>query len=368
MRQISKNFNIFMIRYNKIKRSGTMKLLILGGTRFLGRALVEESLRRGHEVTLFNRGNNNHIFKDVEALTGDRNGDLSALKGRKWDAVIDTCGFVPHAVAKSAAVLADNIEHYTYISSISVYKNFVNPGIQEDDPVQSLPADQVEEITRGTAGPIYEYYGPLKALCEIEAEKHLPQRVLTVRAGLLVGPFDYTDRLPYWVKRIYEGGKVLCPGNPNRPVQLIDVKDLAAWIIQMVERKITGIYNATGPDYPLTIGHLLEICKQVTGSNAELVWVKEEFLAKHHVQPWIEMPLWIPESFPLPGEKEPWNGFFAIDISKAIEAGLTFRPLEYTIHDIFVWETSRTDGERKAGITLERETKLLEAWIEESLR
>jgi len=336
-----------------------MKVLILGGTRFLGRSLVEEALKRGHEITLFNRGTNKDTFPEVEQLFGNRDGDVSQLKNRKWDVVIDTCGFTPQQIKKIATVLGENIEHYTYISSISVYKDWVPLNITEDYHLQSMPLDKLKEIEEGRISP-YEYYGALKVLCEKEAEKHWPRRVLHVRAGMLVGPYDYTDRLPYWVQRVAQGGKVLVPGRPNRPVQLIDVKDLAIWVFNMAEKRKAGTFNVTGPDYELTIEKLLNSIKFITYSDAEFVWTDEKFLLDHKILPWTEMPFWIPEHFPLEEQTEPWKGTFCISIEKAITAGLSFRPLEDTITDVYKWEKKRQDTERKAGISRQREQELLD--------
>ncbi|MGP4081128.1 SDR family oxidoreductase [Pseudalkalibacillus sp. R45] len=341
-----------------------MKVLILGGTRFLGKALVEEALKRGHEITLFNRGTNKEAFPEVEQLIGNRDSDVSILKNRKWDVVIDTCGFSPHQIKKIGAVLGDNIEHYTYISSISAYKDWIPPHITEDYLLQPMPpADKLKAVEEGKISP-YEFYGELKVLCEKEAEKRWPGRVLHIRAGLLVGPFDYTNRLPYWVQRVAQGGKVLVPGRPDRPVQLIDIKDIATWVFNMAENRKAGTFNVTGPDYELTIEELLNNCKAVTNSDAEFVWAEEQFILKHKVQPWTEMPLWIPEHFPLEGESEPCRGsFFLISIEKAVNAGLSLRPLEDTIFDVDQWERTRKDTERKAGLSREREQELLETWF-----
>ncbi|KKI93573.1 NAD-dependent dehydratase [Bacillus sp. SA1-12] len=341
-----------------------MKVLILGGTRFLGRALVEEALKRGHDVTLFNRGNNKNTFPEVEQLTGNRDGDVSLLANRKWDAVMDTCGFAPHQMKKIAAVLGGNVEHYTYISSISVYKDWIPLNITESYQLQAMPPDdKVKAVEKGEISP-YELYGALKVLCEAEAEKHWPGRVLHIRAGQLVGPYDYTDRLPYWVQRVAQGGKVLVPGRSDRPVQLIDVKDLAAWVFTMAENKKAGTFNVTGPEKQLTIEELLNTCKAVTKSDAKFVWADENFILEHKVQPWTEMPLWIPEHFPLEAETEPWKGAFLINIDKAVNAGLTFRPLEDTIYEVYQWESARQEKERKAGISQEREQELLEIWLQ----
>lgn len=348
---------------NKNEWRKSMKVLIIGGTRFLGKALVAEAMKRGHEITLFNRGTNKEIFPEVEHLIGDRDSDLSLLKNRKWDVAIDTCGFAPHQIKKAAAVLGDNIEYYTYISSISVYKDWIPHNITEDYLLQSMPKDKLKAVEEGSISH-YEYYGALKVLCEAEAEKHWPGRVLHIRAGLLVGPFDYTDRLPYWVQRIEQGGKVMVPGHPDRPVQLIDIKDLATWVFNMAEIRKAGTFNLTGPDYELTMAELLNTCKAVTNSDAEFVWADEQFVLEHKIQPWTEMPLWIPEHFPLEEEKEPWKGSFRISIEKAVAAGLSFRPLEDTIHDVYRWEMDRQDTVRKAGISRDKEQELLKTWFQ----
>lgn len=340
-----------------------MKVLILGGTRFLGRALVEEALKRGHEVTMFNRGTNPEVFPGVEQLIGDRNGDVSQLENRKWDVAIDTCGISPHQIEKIAAVLGDNIEHMTYISSISVYPDWIPLNIAEDYHVHSIPPENVlKEIEEGTVSP-YEYYGGMKVACEVEAEKHWPGRVLQVRAGLLVGSFDYTDRLPYWVHRVAQGGTVLVPGRPERRVQFIDVKDLAAWALNMAENRKAGTFNVTGPGYEMTMAEFLYTCKAVTGSDAEFVWADEQFMLENKVQPWTEMPLWIPEQFALEGASEPWKGSSFIRIEKAVNAGLSFRQLEETVSDIYECVKAK-ETEWKAGISRKREQELLEAWLQ----
>jgi 2'-hydroxyisoflavone reductase len=340
-----------------------MKVLIIGGTRFLGRALTDEALKRGHDVTLFNRGNNPEVFPEVEQLIGDRDRDLSLLENRKWDVVMDTCGFAPHQIKKLAAAVGDQIGHYAYISSISVYKDWIPPLLTEDYQLHSKLTDEVlNAVEEGKVSP-YEYYGQLKVHCENEAEQQWPGRVLHVRAGLLVGAFDYTDRLPYWVKRVAAGGETLVPGRPDRPVQMIDVKDVATWVFDMAEQRKAGKYNVTGPDPKVTMEELLNTCKSVANSDAEFVWASEQFMIDHGVQPWTEMPLWVPEHFALDGETKPWKGASSVSIDKAIRTGLSFRPLEDTIHDIYKWEESREDPDMKAGMLPEREKELLELWF-----
>jgi 2'-hydroxyisoflavone reductase len=324
-----------------------MDVLILGGTGFLGRHLVEAALGSGHRVTLFNRGiKAPDLFPQVETIEGDREVDLSALSGRRWDATIDTCGYVPRVVRAFAKTLADAVDHYTFVSSISVYPDDIVPGANEESPVQELPNPRVEEVTGAT-------YGGLKALCERAVEEEMPRRVLSVRPGLISGPHDPTDRFTYWPRRIAAGGKVLAPDRPERGVQFIDVRDLAAWIIEMAAERRTGTFNATGPDYKLEMGQLLEACK-VVGVEAELIWVSEDFLEEHGVEPFTELPLWVPRKY---------DGLLDADCGKAIEAGLTFRSLSETIEDVLDWDRARPVGtELVAGLTPEREQELLRAW------
>jgi 2'-hydroxyisoflavone reductase len=328
-------------------------VLILGGTGFLGRYLVEAALGEGHRVTLFNRGlSEPELFPEVEKLEGDRDGDLSALRGRRWDAVIDTCGYVPRVVRTSAGVLADAVDHYTFVSSISVYSDDIAAGADEDAPVRGLPDPRVEEVTGET-------YGGLKALCEQAAEEEMPGRVTNVRPGLISGPHDPTDRFTYWPRRISAGGEVLAPDREERAVQYIDVRDLASWIVGMSEEGRTGTFNATGPDYGLTMGRLLEECEAASGAVAELVWVSEDFLEKNGVQPFTELPLWVPRES---------AAMLAIDCSLAIGAGLTFRPLAATIEDVLAFDRARpADRELAAGLKPEREQELLRAWRDATL-
>ena len=338
-----------------------LKLLIIGGTVFLGRALVDAALARGHEVTLFNRGKSNpDLYPNVEKLHGDRLNDLSALKGRRWDVVIDTCGFTPSAVQASTELLADAVEHYTFVSSMSAYSDYSEPGLDENGPLNVMPdGASLDEVTDTT-------YGALKVLCEQAAEKVMPGRVLSIRAGLIVGPHDNIGRFPYWVRRVSQGGEVLAPGRPERPIQIIDVRDLAEWNIRMAEARKAGIYNLTGPDYMLTIAHCLDACKSVSESDATFMWVNDEFLAEQMVGPFNEMPLYLPENQP------EYAGFMFVNCGKAIADGLTFRPLDTTARDTLDWIKSETSaaklGERmlniNAGMAPEREAEVLKAWHE----
>ncbi len=323
-----------------------MRILILGGTIFVGRALAEEALNRGHEITLFNRGKRNPgLFPQVETIIGDRTEDISPLAGRTWDAVIDTCGYLPAIVKKSAEFLSGATNRYVFISSISVYSDFSMPGVDENSPLGVLADPNVTEVTG-------ENYGPLKVLCEQAAQSAMPDRVLTIRPGLIVGPHDPTDRFTYWPVRIAKGGEVLSPDRPDLPVQFIDVRDLAAWTLTMAESASTGIFNADSPAGSLTIGGVLDSCKRKTESDAQFIWASEEFLLANEVAPWSELPLWVPAS---EGE-----GFSLIDCAKAALAGLKCRPLDETVRDTFAWATSRpNDYAMRAGLAPEKEVSVI---------
>ena len=327
-----------------------MKFLILGGTRFLGRHLVDSALARGHEVTLFNRGKSNpDLFLNIETILGDREHDLNKLAGREWDAVIDTSGYVPRIVRFSAQSLERSVKRYVFISSISIYASFSKVGIDENDLVGKIEDESFEEITD-------ESYGPLKALCEKAVQDVFGEdRTLVIRPGLIVGPHDPTDRFTYWPMRIARGGDVLVPEKPDVPVQIIDVRDLSEFIIKLIEENTSGIFNATGPDHELTLGTMLDVSKQVTHSDARFHWAPVEFLVENKVQPWSDMPVWVPDT-------EEDAGFSRVDISKAINAGLTFRPLEETVRDTLEWAKTRTpDHEWRAGLSAEREAQVLAA-------
>jgi len=324
-----------------------MRILIIGGTRFVGRHLVEAALARGHEVTLFNRGiTDPNLFPQVEAVYGDREHDLDKLSGRSWDTVIDVAGYVPRIVRLSAEVLEPNVSRYVFISSLSVYADFRKIGIDESYPVGKIEGESVEEITGET-------YGPLKALCEKAVREIYGERALIVRPGLIVGPHDPTDRFTYWPVRVARGGNVLAPQKPEATTQIIDVRDLSDFIIKLTEENASGVYNATGPEYELTMGKLLEVSKQVSGSDANFNWASVEFLNQNKVEAWSDLPAWIPDD-------EEGVGFARIDISKPIQAGLTFRPLEETVRDTLEWAKTRpVDHEWKAGLTAEREAEVL---------
>lgn len=324
-----------------------MKILILGGTVFLGRHTVEAVLARGHEVTLFNRGQHSpELFPGVEKLRGNRDGDLTALKGRSWDAVIDPSGYVPRIVGDSARLLADAVEHYTFVSSLSAYASFAEPNQNEDAPLATMDDPTVEQITG-------ESYGPLKALSEQAAESAMPGRVAVVRPGLIVGPHDPTDRFTYWPVRVAKGGDLLAPAPSDYPVEFTDVRDLGEWMVRVAEQRIAGVFNASGPGEPATLGGLLETCREISGSDARFVWADDAFLQQNEVQPWSQLPLWI-------GNGPEYDGFSRYDCSRAIAAGLTFRPVAETVAATLEWAQNRpADHAWRAGLAAEQEAELL---------
>ena len=326
-----------------------MTILLLGGTGFLGPHCVDAARARGHTVTLFNRGKTHPgLFPDVEKLQGDRDGNLKSLEGRKWDAVIDTSGYVPRIVNASASLLAPNVKRYLFISTVSVYSDTSKPNMDESGPLEVAPDPKSEEVPK--------YYGALKALSEQAAEAAMPGRVLTIRPGLIVGPGDPTDRFTYWPVRIDRGGDVLCPGNGTDPVQVIDGRDLAEFCIAGLERQATGIVNAVGKPQPMK--EMLEACKTASGSKANLVWVDWKFLEKQEVHPWDDLPAWVPAE----GDSA---GFGTLSSAKAVALGLKYRPTVDIARDTLAWWKSEPEERRKklkAGLSPERETAVLQAW------
>jgi 2'-hydroxyisoflavone reductase len=320
-----------------------MKILILGGTHFLGIHLTEELVHRGHEVTLFNRGTRSVDFP-VQQLKGDRDGNLEALRGGHWDAVIDTSGQLPRVVEQSAQVLSHLASHYTFLSTISVYENFDAFDIGESYPLATMTDPAIEEITEKT-------YGALKALCEKKVQHYFPHRSLIIRSGLLIGPHDPTDRFTYWVRRVTRGGTILAPAHTQ--VQFIDARDLARWIVLMIERQVTGVYNATGPSYDLE--YVLRQCQSATGRQDPIVWVDEEFLTEQGVQDWVELPLWLSKRRCMPG-------FSKISAQHAFQLGLHIRPLKETISSILKWDEARGEPKLQAGLNAQKETTLLAQW------
>jgi 2'-hydroxyisoflavone reductase len=334
-----------------------VKLLVLGGTKFLGRAAVDAALARGHEVTLFNRGETNaELFPEVEKLRGDRDGDLRALEGRGWDAVIDPSGYVPRVVRASTELLAANgVGHYLFVSSISVYSE-LPLDYDESAPLSELEDPASEEIRRD--------YGALKVACERVVEDVFPGGSTLVRAGLIVGPHDPTDRFTYWPVRLARGGEVLAPAPAEQPWQFVDARDLGAWLVRACEERATGPFNATGPVGRTTAGEVLEACRGAAGSDATLTWVDEAFLREREVGEWMELPLWVAQA----GED---GHIHTADIRRVVEAGLTTRPVEETVRDTLAWAATRasrgagtaamgtTEG---VGLDPEKERRLLAEW------
>jgi 2'-hydroxyisoflavone reductase len=340
----------------KEKSRWPMRILVLGGTKFIGVHIVELALQHGHSVTLFNRGKTNaDLFPQLVHLKGDRDAQLGALKGKHWDVVIDDSGYVPRHVRLSAELLAPNVQRYIFISTIGVYANFAAPST-EDSPLSKL-ADETSE-------KVEESYGPLKALCEKAAEKAMPGRVAVVRPGLIVGPRDPTDRFTYWPARAARGGEMLAPNKPSDRTQFIDSRDLAAFVIRLAERRTVGTFNATSPPGMFTMGDV--VSASVTAANSMAhpnpppspVWVPTDFLEKQKIQVMVDIPVWIPA----PGE---YAGLNEASVARALGEGLTIRPLQGTVNDTLAWHLQRPAEERaklRAGLTPERERALLDAW------
>jgi 2'-hydroxyisoflavone reductase len=312
-----------------------MRILVLGGTRFVGRHLVEAARAGGHAVTVFNRGRTPLPWEDVEHRTGDRDrGDLQSLQGGDWDACLDVNGYLPQHVRASAGLLAERVERYAFISTASVYAIPGRPPIDETGTLHAPPADAVDAVAP-------ELYGPLKVACEQEVERAFPGRALIVRPGIVAGPFDPTNRFTWWVERIARGGEVLAPGSPDSPVQLVDGRDLAQFTAALLGRDATGIHNVCG--VPSSFGELLAACAQGTGSDATPTWVSERLLLAAGVEPFDELPLWLPD--------EPDNrAFYSISNARAREAGLELRPLAETAHATWEWLRAVRAGDLPAPI------------------
>ncbi|MBX3145219.1 MAG: NAD-dependent epimerase/dehydratase family protein [Gemmatimonadales bacterium] len=340
-----------------------LRILVLGGTGFIGPHMVRRARERGHTITLFNRGrSNDDLFPDLETLIGDRDGKLDALKGRQWDAVIDTSGYIPRHVRDSANLLKDAARHYLFISTISVYADFNQPGITEDYPGGTMPDPTVEQITGET-------YGPLKVLAEQAVREAFPTGSIIVRPGYIVGPGDSTDRWTYWPVRVARGGEVLAPGQPSDPMSFIDARDLAAFTVHLIEQGNTGTFNAVGPAKPMPTGEVLDRLKAVTNSNATLTWVDAAWLAEQKAT----LPIWNPTT-------GPFAQLHTVSNARAVAAGLTYRSFEETARDTLTWWDGLPEERRNAmrsglrhppalaggpaslAAQMEAEAKLLAAW------
>jgi 2'-hydroxyisoflavone reductase len=332
-----------------------LSLLILGGTGFIGPHTIHAALERGHSITLFHRGQTNPgLYPDLETLHGDRDGALDALAGRRWDVVIDNCGYLPRLVRASTEFLTHQVSHYVFISSISVYADPSIVGLTEESALGRLQNESVEVIDGKT-------YGPLKALCEESVTEIMGGRCTILRPGLIVGPRDKTDRFTYWPVRASRGGEILAPNTPEDPIQIIDARDLAAFIILCAEQRLAGRYNVISPTGELTIGGLLKSCLRVSGQDAVLTWLPAAYLAQRGIEAWTDMPVW---EAPL-GDSA---GMGRVDTARALEAGLRIRNLDDTVKATLAWWNSlpreRTEAALLAGISAEQEARLLAEWHE----
>jgi 2'-hydroxyisoflavone reductase len=337
-----------------------LRILILGGTGFIGPHQVEHALARGHQVTVFNRGRQGNPWAGkVEELIGDRNtGDLAALAGREWDVCIDNPTSLPFWVRDAGKALAGKVGQYIFISTISVYAKNDTPADETDTLEVYKGGDPLGVTPQAFAADVNTLYGPLKAASEAEARRQFGAAVTTVRPGLIVGPGDPTDRFTYWPVRLARGGEVLAPGDGSDPVQFIDVRDLDEWTIRLAEQRAFGIFNATGPDHTLTTAAMLAGVGKAVGGGAKLVWVPASFLDANKVSPWGDMPVWIPG-------KGDSAGFHRRNIGRALAAGLTFRPLETTAADTLAWfkqQPPDRQAKLRAGLSPEREAELLAKW------
>ena len=326
-----------------------LRVLIFGGTGFIGPHFVRVLREGGHKLTLFNRGKRNPgMFPDVETLIGDRNGQVDAIKGRDWDVVIDDSGYLPAQVKLTTGLLKDRVQHYIFVSSISAYADYSVPGIDEDHPVAVLKDPAATTITD-------ENYGALKAACEKIVEETFGKRQTVIRPTYIVGPGDTSDRFTYWPVRTARGGQMLAPGAPSDPIQFIDVRDLADFMRLCVERPISGRYNACNPPGAVTMGELLATARQLSGADTGIVWANAAFLEKHKLVESGEIPIWSP----MTGE---YAGAQLVSSARAVAQGLRFRALETTVRDTLAWHDQRPAAQKeklRAGLTAEREAELL---------
>jgi len=345
------------------KSGKKLKILVLGGTGLIGPPMVTYAMSRGHELTLFNRGKTRpDLFPELEKLRGDRDGNLASIeaeinRGRRWDAVIDNTASIPRWARLSAELLKDAADVYLYTSSVSAYAGFRKIGITEDDDLAILPPGQEADVksVRDITG---ENYGALKALCEQEVQRVFPGRSMVCRPGLIVGPGDYSDRFSYWPVRIARGGEILAPGEPSDPVQFIDCRDLGEWYVRLIERRVSGVFNALGPRSEMTMAGMLHGMRATMDNDIRFTWVDAAFLSTAGVAPWSEMTVWIP-----PEDDE--LGAARVSNKRAVEAGLSFRPLADTCRDTLAYWNSLSPERKaqpRAGLAPEKEARVLRAW------
>jgi nucleoside-diphosphate-sugar epimerase len=358
-----------------------MRLLVLGGTLFLGRVLVEESLRNGHDVTTFNRGRSGADLPGTDVVRGDREqeSDLRRLsQGRSWDAVVDTSGFVPRIVRDSARILADRVDRYVFVSSVSVYRGWPVEPLNENSAVLECPSDAGPEFGYDDPRGYPTQYGFQKSGCERAVQSVFNDRGFVLRPGVILGVHEYVGRLPWWLRRVARGGRTLAPGYPDRKIQPIDVRDVATFILTGLVSGASGVFNVVAPRDHTTFGSFLNDCIATTGSDAQLVWVDDQFLLDRGVRQWTELPLW--RTFP-----GTWN----VASDRALAAGLNCRPMADTVRDTWIWlrgtaldpspdtavqsaeaidkhgQTSiEVEKQRQAehGIAFDKEQRLLEEW------
>jgi len=355
---ISPTFGVAGSSISHPQTAAPLRILILGGTGFIGPHQVRYAISRGHTVTLFNRGRTNPgLFPEVEKLRGDRDGGLDVLRGREWDAVLDNSGYLPRLVRDSAQLLKDSVGRYLFVSSISVYDMTLGPGQDVDvAPVATMEDPTLEPENLG------QFYGPLKALCEEEVSKAFGDRAISVRPGAITGPGDPTDRIRHWIARVERGGEILVPGKPTDAVQYIDARDLTGWCVRMLEQGDSGTYNATGPSAPLSTAELVYGIRAISSTDLSFTWVDEDFLSEHEVRDSAYMP-WLPSTSVM-------AAFNYINLSRSLATGLTFRPLATTAFDMLDEYRASTEREgpqgfgRRGGVSWEREAELLREWHE----
>jgi nucleoside-diphosphate-sugar epimerase len=322
-----------------------VRILVIGGTKFVGRAFLDAAVERGHEVTLFHRGRSEPDgLARAEHLHGDRDGGLAVLRGRRWDAALDTCGYLPRLVRESAELLREAVGQYVFVSTLSVYPDEVLRGANEDTPLYRPPFPDTEEITG-------ESYGPLKVACEEAVREVFGGRSLLIRPGYIVGPHDPTDRFTSYVRRASEGGEMLAPGPPDAAVQVVDVRDLGTFMLDRIEANDPGVYGVVGPGEPASMGDVLEASRDAAGADTTFTWVTPEFLGRFgdEVEAWL--PIW-----------DAQLGVHEFDMRRAVAAGLSHRPLAETVGDTLAWDRARGLPELRSGLPRGKERELLDAW------